>query len=152
MQKKMLNISWGTGVMVVFIAFAAMMVTLVVKSNRTHFDLVTKDYYQEELAYQEKIDAMNNVMGLKSGFQWKQNEKNLILSIPEELKAQKINGECWFYFPSDARMDVRIPLNMNGKGEQYFSKKEFRPGAYQVKLSCEVKGVHYYVATMVNID
>ena len=50
--------------MVAFVFFALFIGTLVTICVRQDITLVTKEYYKEELAYQEQIDRMNNVNNL----------------------------------------------------------------------------------------
>ena len=52
--------NWGNKLILVFIVFAVMMSVLVYKSVNTKYDLVSKDYYKDELRYQDKIDGMHN--------------------------------------------------------------------------------------------
>ena len=46
--------------MFVYIAFVAGMGFLVLKASSQKFDLVTKDYYDQELKYQQVIDQAAN--------------------------------------------------------------------------------------------
>ena len=41
--------NWGHKIIIVFVVFAAGILTLVTKSMRTRVDMVTPDYYGEEL-------------------------------------------------------------------------------------------------------
>ena len=54
--------NWGHKLMIVFIAFAAMMSYLAYRAFKTEFELVDKDYYKNELKYQEVIDGTNSVV------------------------------------------------------------------------------------------
>lgn len=57
--------SIGHWIVVSFVLFAAFIGTLVAVCLREDISLVTKDYYQEELAYQDQIQRLNNVAELK---------------------------------------------------------------------------------------
>ena len=52
--------NWGKWIIVSFVLFAAFIGILVVICVRQDISLVSKNYYQEELAYQQQIDRMNN--------------------------------------------------------------------------------------------
>ncbi|WP_369886606.1 FixH family protein [Aquimarina sp. AD10] len=55
-----MKINWGTAIVLVFIGFISFILYFVVRMNTeqkfTH-DLVTEEYYKEELAFQKEINA-----------------------------------------------------------------------------------------------
>ena len=53
--------NWGYKILLVFAVFVAGILFLVYKSSNQKMDLVTTDYYEKELKYQQKIDAMDKV-------------------------------------------------------------------------------------------
>lgn len=58
----MKNFTWGHGVIVAlgcFIAFILFMI-FIFPNGQQNSELITDDYYEEELAYQNVIDAKNN--------------------------------------------------------------------------------------------
>ena len=58
-----MKINWGTGIVLAFVAFISFIMYFVVQMNmedRADHELVTKDYYKKELAYQKEIDAEKN--------------------------------------------------------------------------------------------
>ena len=56
--------NWGRSLILVFIVFAAFMGYLVYRASGTHFDLVSKEYYKDELRYQDKIDGFRNAAAM----------------------------------------------------------------------------------------
>ena len=48
--------SWGYKILGVYLVFVTGIVFLVIKSSNQKVDLVTKDYYEQELMYQDKIN------------------------------------------------------------------------------------------------
>ena len=54
------KMNWGKGLIGVFCLFALGMGTLAYKASSTKLDLVSNEYYKDELRYQDKIDGMNN--------------------------------------------------------------------------------------------
>jgi hypothetical protein len=143
--------SWGNKLIVVFIVFAALMATLVYKATQTKFELVSKDYYQDELRYQDKIDGAANaaleaplLVGLKDG--------SVILEFPALQKNSNITGEAWFYCSVDASKDKRIALDVNTFGIQQIDAKRFRKGNYVVKISYEANRKKYYSAHPLRIQ
>jgi hypothetical protein len=54
--------NWGYKIAITFILFGALIIFMVVKSFQQNIDLVTDDYYQEELKYQQQIDKLENTL------------------------------------------------------------------------------------------
>ena len=55
-----MKFNWGTGIVLAFVAFITFILYFVVLSFRdpaSNHDLVTDDYYQKELKYQDDLDA-----------------------------------------------------------------------------------------------
>ena len=53
--------NWASGIVLVMILFMSFIVMLVVKTYSHKVDLVSEDYYNQELMFQERLDKMNNV-------------------------------------------------------------------------------------------
>ena len=93
--------SWGNKLIIVFVVFASLMATLVYKATQTKFELVSKDYYQDELRYQDKIDgAANAALTGPSSIEVK--DELILLQFPDAQKNANITGEAWFYCSVDA--------------------------------------------------
>jgi hypothetical protein len=52
--------SWGKGIILVFVVFVLGIGVLVYRSMTKNIDLVTTNYYEKELKYQEQIDKRND--------------------------------------------------------------------------------------------
>ncbi|RXK83461.1 FixH family protein [Filimonas effusa] len=146
--------SWGNKLVLVFVAFAALIGTLVYKSMHTNFELVTKDYYKEELRFQQKIDGARNAAQL-SAVTLTQDSSFVTVVMPSELKARTLTGELLFYCGSDASKDLKLPLKLDTQGNQLVqlvSKRLLAQGAYQVKLSWQADDSTYYVEKPININ
>ncbi|MCB9190933.1 MAG: FixH family protein [Flavobacteriales bacterium] len=51
---------WGTRITLFYGSFVAFMLFMVVMAVQQDFDLVADNYYEQEIAYQDRIDQMNN--------------------------------------------------------------------------------------------
>jgi len=126
--------SWGNKILVAYVSFVVLMIFLVYKSVNTQFDLVTKDYYKDELRYQDKIDGLNNAAKLKA-LTINQDASNVILQLPEEMKGLKLSGEIWFYCVTDAQKDKKINLQVNDSARQIIPKSALFATNYLVKVN-----------------
>jgi hypothetical protein len=135
--------NWGNKLIIVFILFAIGIGFLVYKANSVKYDLVSKDYYKEELRYQDKIDGINNASKL-SELNITEDSTNIIVQMPKELNGHKVEGEVFFYCPTDETKDKKLPLKVDNEGKQLIAKNEVKKTKYQVKITWKTGNVNYY--------
>jgi len=130
--------------MLVFLLFAAGMVTLVVKSMHAKIDMVTNDYYGAELKYQQVIDGRNNAEKLSAPVTITQAGNAVTLAFPPEMQGHTLQGQVLFYRPSNAQQDVSIPLQPDAAGRQLVSRQRLVTGNYRVKIEWTANNVPYF--------
>ena len=143
------NMSWGNKLVIVFVVFAGLMATLVYRSVTTKFDLVTKDYYKEELRFQEKIDGAANAADA-GNIQLTQDAATITLRLPASLQNHTAEGEAWFYCKTEAQNDKRIPVTVTN-GVYTFDKALFVKENYELKLQLIIDGRKYYYLQPISI-
>ena len=129
--------------MFVYIAFVAGMGFLVFKASSQKFDLVTKDYYDQELKYQQVIDQAANSSRLSAPVTIERNEGELKISFPDEMKNKKKLVDFYLYYAADAKKDFRKSFELN-ENELVQALPVGMKGMYELKLSWESEGVKYY--------
>lgn len=142
--------SWGNKLLLVFIAFAMLMGTLVYKCTQQNFELVSADYYNEELRFQDKIDGENNANRL-SNLSITQTTDRLIIQMPKEQMGSAISGQLWFYCGSNASFDRKIPLAVNDQGQMIIEKSALVKTNYLIKTTWESGKEKYYKEVTVNV-
>jgi len=138
-----MKLSWGYKIMFVYIAFVVGMGFLVFKASSQKFDLVTKDYYEQELKYQQVIDQVANSSGLSAPVTIERKEGELKISFPDELKNKKKLVDFYLYYAADAKKDFRRTFELN-ENELVQALPVGMKGMYELKLSWEAEGVKYY--------
>jgi hypothetical protein len=146
-----MTINWGHKVTVGFLAFAGMIMYLVVQSMHTHYDLVSKEYYKDELQYQQVIDGTSRANQLSSRATITQLNDQLIMQLPPEMQHQPVTGSLLFYSADNAQKDKKLTLQVNEKGSQIIDSRSFVPGNYTVKIRWENNGLPFYTEIPVSI-
>ncbi|MEM9981006.1 MAG: FixH family protein [Bacteroidota bacterium] len=134
--------SWGYKIALLYSSFVALMVglvTLCVMQDDIH--LVSKDYYKQEIAYQEVIDQTRNAAHLKEAITIEQTAKEIIVDFPATLKGAK--GSLLFFRPADARKDVAIDFHLRRQPQVIVAKK-FDKGLWLVKMSFQQGEKKFY--------
>jgi len=138
-----MKISWGYKILFAYLAFVAGILFLVFKASGENYDLVTENYYEAELKYQDVIDQKNRVTALSSPPQITHSVNSINVRLPEEFLNKSIEGEIYLYSPSDASKDIR----KNFFTQQACAALQFNKevsGAYELKLSWKADGKTFY--------
>ena len=138
-----MKLSWGYKIMFVYIAFVAGMGFLVLKASSQKFDLVTNDYYDQELKYQQVIDQAANSSRLSAPVTIERNKGELKISFPNEMKRKKKLVDFYLYYAADAKKDFRRSFELD-ENEIVQALPVGMKGMYELKLSWEAEGVKYY--------
>lgn len=146
-----MKMNWGNKLVLVFIGFALLMGTLVYKAVNTNFELVSKDYYKEELRYQEKIDGKQNAAAI-SKITINQNAEYVLIQYPKELQGQPLKGEVYFYCPTNSKLDYRAAVQTDANGLQQISKKDVANTRFVVKINWASGDKAYYMEENIAVE
>ncbi len=147
-----MTLNWGHKLTIVFIAFAAFIFFLIYKTTQSHFDLVSKDYYKDELAYQQVIDGTNLANKLSSGIQVQQQNDQISIQFPQEMKQKKAEGTIFFYCSADSGKDKKINIQLSEEAVQIIPAKDILPGKYVLKINWKTDNQNYYNEQPVSIN
>jgi hypothetical protein len=137
-----MKFNWGTGIVISFIIFAAAIFLIILFPFNQRIDLVTKDYYDNELKYQEQINKVDRTALLDERIVINQNSKELDIKFP--ITYRKVYGEIIFYRPSDERRDFSISINADSTGSQSVNIGSLLPGLWRVKVQWNMNNLQYY--------
>lgn len=138
-----MRISWGHKIFIAYTAFALGILFLAFKASQQNFDLVTEDYYEQELKYQEVIDQKSRTAQLSAPVQVTHSTSSLSIQLPAEFTNRAVQGEIYLYRASDAAKDIRKPFATNQASYDLAFGKELS-GSYELKLSWEADGKRYF--------
>lgn len=136
--------SWGNRILLVIIVFVVLMGYLVYNSVNTRYELVSNEYYKDELNFQQVIDGSKKAQELSSPASLTNSTDLVTLQLPAEMKGLNVKGDLHFYCPTDQTKDVRFPLSIDTSAKQVIGLDKILPGNYQVKISWEANGTFYY--------
>jgi hypothetical protein len=136
--------SWGTRIAILYLAFVAMIGTLVFLTMKQDVDLVSPDYYQREINYQQQLDRMNASNSLETRPEIKVTANGIQIKFPEEMNSKRISGEIEFYRASDATKDFTEKIVTDSSATQMIGAGKYSAGLYAVKLTWSAGGNNYY--------
>jgi hypothetical protein len=141
--------NFGKWIVMAFVLFAIFIGTLVTVCVKQDISLVSKNYYKDELVYQEQIKRINNTTQLLQKPTVTKSGNNIVISFHKQFKIG--NGQVKFFCPSNSDMDKEFELDIAGDNTQTFNTSLFQKGMYKAKLMWTMDGKQYYYEEIINI-
>jgi hypothetical protein len=136
--------NWGTGLAIAITVGVLGIVFLVYRAQSMSAELVTEDYYAEELKFQDEINARTNANTLSDSVRISIEGNTVIVAFPKECVGQSIKGKLYFYSPVASLQDYTIPLAIDAHGLQAIPAQKIASGSYRVKIHWTMQNKPYY--------
>lgn len=135
---------WPYGIVATFVLFIAATVALIVLMCRNPMDLVSADYYEQEIRYQRRLDEMNRVSALGAGVtvSFDAESRELRVQLPAPHTASR--GRLHLYRPSAAGLDREYELAPDSTGKQVFAARDLAAGSWKARLRWTASGQDYF--------
>lgn len=140
-----MKLNWGTGIVIAFIGFISFIMYFVINMNtdkKLDHDLVTEDYYKQELKYQNDIDKEKNAKTLSANLKWRKTEEGMLISFPENLEPSNISGKVFLYRPSNKQLDFETTISLSNHN-LLIPDKRLLDGRWNIKIDWNYKGNNY---------
>jgi nitrogen fixation protein FixH len=128
----------GFGMMILFMCF------LVYKSINNEAQMVNDNYYENELKFQDRINAKANGDAYTDEMKLVITNEKLQIRIPTELSNKLTNGNITFYCISSKKDDKNLAIKANETGLYAIDVKSWDKLSYIAKLTFECDGKKYY--------
>ena len=130
------NFNWGHGIILAlgsFIAFILFLIFVFSNGQQTA-EMVSDDYYAEELNYQSVIDAKKNADLLADSLRYEQLASGIKVNFPQTINPE--NGQVHFdlFRTNDANLDVKKDLSLDPQRSFTIPKQILSPGSYTLKV------------------
>jgi len=124
---------------------------MVIASNKQNVDLVSNDYYKDEIAYQKVLDASKNEAHLAGSVAVHANADKIFIDFPGEFANEAISGSVHLYSPMNSKWDRDVAIHVTGD-RMDISRSGLQPSIYSVKVSYAVAGKDYYYETQIDLS
>jgi hypothetical protein len=151
-EKVKQKFSWGTGIVIGIITFVVISVSMTVIFMTQDVSLVSDNYYEKSLTYQDEIDKQSRTNALDEQVKINFNGEIINILFPVEYLNKSISGEIYFYRPSDSKFDFKMPLELNEEGNQIILAKSFEKGFWRMKLNWTMDGNGYFNERAITIE
>ncbi len=136
--------NWALGMVLLYGGFAAFVLGFLFYSSFQKVELVTPNYYEQEIRYQDQIEKIRRTKALSESLTWSLSGRMLTIRFPEALKDKVISGTVTFYRPSDSSMDRKVPLAVGASLLQDFPLVSLAAGWWRMKVEWTAGTESYY--------
>lgn len=140
-----MKFNWGTGIVLAFVCFISFIMYFVIRmstdKNYEH-DLVTEDYYKQELEFQKEINQEKNAQTLVENLSWEKTNTGIVLKFPTNLKVSNITGKVFLYRPSNKILDFNIPISLSNN-TFLVPKSKLLDGRWNITVKWNYNNISY---------
>ncbi|HID39929.1 MAG TPA: hypothetical protein EYP36_10515 [Calditrichaeota bacterium] len=142
-----MRFTWGHAAIAIPVTIVVVFTTVLIRSmaDEHKTELVTKDYYAKELAFQDQIDQTKNALLFHTVMEWTDNEKGFELKLTGDYSPENVTGTFKAFRPSSKSLDFDEPIQLDSNGVQSISANKFQIGKYQIQISWNVDGTDCYL-------
>ncbi len=136
--------SWGTGVLLAFALFLAGILGMVTISMSEDVQLVSERYYDNELRYQERIQATELANGMATRVSVELQPGVVLVRFPRLGSPGDVHGQVTLYRPADRAEDRTLPLVLDTLWAQSIPTRALASGLWRVQVHWRLHGEEYY--------
>lgn len=135
--------SWGYKILAMYGAFILLIGALVFGSYQQDVNLVSKDYYQREIEFQQVIDGRNNLQKMAAQPEILVLKDVLEVKLPAGSSELK-DLEIWFYNAAIPAADIKFNEASTTKRTFTFPLTPVNTGTYHLKIKWIENELPYY--------
>lgn len=139
------NKIWPVSLTIILTLLIVSSIIFVFFTRELSYELVTEEYYQEGLNYQDQIDRLNNTKKLERSVIIQIMENNqLLFFFPAQFPAEELNGTVEFFRPDDKNLDFKTEIQVDQGHRQVYDASQLRKGNWKVKVYWNHKSKRFY--------
>lgn len=141
------NFTWGHGIVIALGAFMIFILSMIFIFSRgwQNAELVSDDYYRDELVYQKVIDAKNLAQALPQKPQYSQNSNGIKITFPDEAARGASAIRFELFRTDDEKLDINKEVTLSFDRSFTIPAKVLSPGNYTLKLHWKNNGKDYQI-------
>jgi hypothetical protein len=143
--------SWSYKILILYLGFMGIILTLVFTCFGEKNELEAKDYYARELVFQEQINAAQNAKDLDTPIAHSVAGRTVTLNIPSLLLTADFKGEAQLFRPSDSSLDRMIGLKPDADGTCVITDASLVKGVYRIRISIVSNNTPYYKEEVITL-
>ena len=136
---------WPYGIILFFVLLFCGLATVVVIASTHRDTLVSDSYYEQELKFQNRIDAAARAKNIGAAIHYDATAGQIQIALPVAQVQQPLAGSIELYRPSAPNLDRQIKLHPDAVGLQTLDATVLQPGLWNVRVSWNAAGRNYFL-------
>jgi nitrogen fixation protein FixH len=140
-----MKFNWATGLTIFFILFVGTLVFVLYQSRQVHDSLVVKNYYDEDINYQQHYDKKQNTadLAIKVTINYNKEAKEVVIAFPID-SVSITSGQILLYNPYSEYSDVKYDFNLGKDAVYKLSVDKIKAGRWKLKIDWKRGDKAYY--------
>jgi nitrogen fixation protein FixH len=138
-------LNWGSGIALVYTAFAAATTGFVTFAMGRPVELVSTDYYEQSLRQDDRIAAERNAVDIGAVLSVDESDARVAIIALPPAQARAARGTVTLYRPADSHADQVLLLQPGADGVQHVPLDRLAAGRWIVQVRWSSAGRDYYV-------
>lgn len=132
----MKNLSWGHGVVIALFAFIAFILSMLFlfPSGQKNSEMVTDNYYEEELQYQDVIDAKKRADNLREKPVYSQSANGIKITFPKDYNNSNTTVKFVLNRTDDKNLDIKKAVQLDASQSFQIPAQVLKLGNYTLRL------------------
>lgn len=141
-----MKLDWGHGIAIALGSFMIFILALLFSAGDTG-SLVTENYYEKELTFQNEIDALRSAKALPAEEQPEviMQANGINFDFPDSIDASQFKGEVYLLRNEDDTKDVRMPIKLQSRNQFLVPSVKLQDGVYELNLSWKINDKEYLI-------
>lgn len=138
--------TWAHGIIIALATFIIFICSMVfsIEFSKNSFDLVTDEYYEDEIKYQQEIDAAKHAAALKEKPEIKILSEGITITFPKEFNSTNTKGRFQLFRPNSKELDIKKNfLDLSALNSILIPAKVLVKGRYILKLYWTKDKINY---------
>ena len=138
---------WPISIICFFTVAIIGCVSFVVFCSLHPADLISANYYEDEVKYQGQIDRLRHTQERASAasVQYDKQTRSITVSVPVEVTSTSPLGQIQLYRPSALNQERTIKLELTAQGLQTIDAAQLLPGLWKVRVSWTVADRQFFM-------
>ena len=143
--------NWGWKIAILYSGFVIFMLFLGYEASKDKVELVSENYYDEELKYQSHIDKMALTDSLHVKPEWQVKGNQIAMLFPDNNGKENIKGNIHFYCPSNEKRDFTLPFTATPDQQLSISSDKLHQGTYKMQIDWHQGRSDFYTEGVVTV-
>ncbi len=126
--------NWGHKIAIVIVIFLVGMLSMVYFALQQTNEMIDDQYYQKEMAYQQVIDAQQNLQDISDDNLVSQTMYEMVFTLPTGTYEKLEKGNIELIRNDSKSKDVQLAIVPNGSNRRVIAKSTLSKGIYKARI------------------